>query len=190
MGGIAFGDHGGELLLETMGLVHVYYGDGKGKTTAALGLALRACGQGLCVTVLPFFKSAFSGEFAALDKLPYVNVLRVQGNGKFLPAMTQEEKECMRKEHDRLLMEAAVIAMRGECDLLVLDEALDAVSLSMADESILAGLLKNKPQGLEMVITGHQPIDWIMESADYITEMIKHKHPYDNGISARKGIEY
>jgi cob(I)alamin adenosyltransferase len=104
--------------------------------------------------------------------------------------MTQEEKECMRKEHDRLLMEAAVIAMRGECDLLVLDEALDAVSLSMADESILAGLLKNKPQGLEMVISGHQPVDWIMDSADYITEMIKHKHPYDNGISARKGIEY
>jgi cob(I)alamin adenosyltransferase len=170
--------------------VHVYYGDGKGKTIAALGLALRACGQGLRVTVLPFFKSAFSGEFTALDKLPYVNVLRVQGNGKFLPAMTQEEKECMRKEHDRLLMEAAVIAMRGECDLLVLDEALVAVSLCMADESILAGLLNNKPQGLEIVITGHQPVGWIMDSADYITEMIKHKHPYDIGTAARKGIEY
>jgi cob(I)alamin adenosyltransferase len=168
----------------------VYYGDGKGKTTAALGLALRAYGQGLRVVILQFFKNVFSGELAALDKLPGIKVMRGQGSGKFLPAMTREEKECMRKDHDRLLAEAACMAGRGECDLLVLDEALDAVCLLMADESILAGLLKNRAQGVEIVITGHQPVDWIMDSADYITEMVKHKHPYDNGIPARKGIEY
>ncbi len=176
--------------MKSKGLVHVYYGDGKGKTTAALGLALRAYGQGFRVVILQFFKNVFSGELAALEKLPGIKVMRGQGSGKFLSAMTQEEKERMRKDHDNLLVEAAGMAMRGEYDLLVLDEALDAISLSMADESILAGLLKNKPAELEIVITGHQSVAWIMESADYITEMVKRKHPYDNGTAARKGIEY
>ena len=175
--------------MKTEGLVHVYYGDGKGKTTAALGLALRAYGQGMRVTILQFLKNTFTGELAALEKLG-IRILRGQGGGRFFPAMTQNEKEYMRKDHDRILTEAAVLAGRGECDLLVLDEALDALLLSMVDERALAGLLKSKPNGLEIVITGHQPIEWIMETADYITEMVKRKHPYDNGIAARKGIEY
>jgi cob(I)alamin adenosyltransferase len=176
--------------MKSKGLVHVYYGDGKGKTTAALGLALRAYGQGFRVVILQFFKSAFSGELAALNKLPGLIVMRVQGSGKFLPAMNKDEKELLRTDHDHILSEAAAMIMRGECDLLVLDEGLDAVSLSMVDENMLEGLLTNRPEGVEIVITGHQPVGWIMDSADYITEMVKHKHPYDHGVKARKGVEY
>ncbi len=176
--------------MESEGLLHVYYGNGKGKTSAALGLALRAYGQGFQVVILQFFKGSFSGELAAFEKLPGIKVLRGQNGGKFLSAMSQDEKETMRCTHDCILREALALAGQGECDLLVLDEALDACRLSMLDENLLADLLKCRPRGVEVVITGHQVVDWIMETADYVTEMVKHKHPYDRGIKARKGIEY
>ncbi len=176
--------------MKSSGLVHVYYGDGKGKTTAALGLALRAYGQDFRVTILQFFKGSFTGELAALERLPGIRVMRGENKGKFLSAMTQAEKDMMLKDHDRLLSKAAALVKSGECDLLVLDEGLDAVSLSMLDEGILRDLLNSKPDGVEIVITGHKPVDWIMDRADYITEMVKHRHPYDHGITARRGIEY
>ncbi len=176
--------------MKSAGLMHVYYGDGKGKTTAALGLALRAYGQGFQAVILQFFKGSFSGELAALEKLPGIKVLRGQSGGKFLSSMSREEKEALRHAHDGMLREALALAKQGACGLLVLDEALDACRLSMLDESILADLLECRSGGMEVVITGHQAVDWIMEKADYVTEMVKRKHPYDRGITARKGIEY
>jgi cob(I)alamin adenosyltransferase len=176
--------------MKRQGLIHVYYGDGKGKTTAALGLALRASGQGFRVVILLFFKSLWSGELAALKHVPGITVLRPQGDGKFLSAMSADEKHVLRQEHGRMFAEAAAMVSSGQCDLLVLDEALDACQHAMLEEDALLKLLVDKPNSLEVVITGHQAIPRIMDQADYITKMKKEKHPYDMGIKGRKGIEF
>lgn len=175
--------------MKSSGLVHVYYGNGKGKTTAALGLALRAYGQGFQVVLLQFLKGVFSGEIAALEKLPGIKIMRGE-NGKFLSAMSPAEKEEARKLQSAQFRQAVSLAKAGACDMLVLDEAMDACQLQIMDESLLKDFLLNKPEGLEVVITGHQMIPWILERADYATEMVKRKHPYDRGIKGRKGIEY
>mgnify|MGYP004731913227 FL=1 len=88
------------------------------------------------------------------------------------------------------LQKAKKLVESGECDLLILDEALDAYELGLLDEATFRSMVMDKPEGLELVITGHRPIDWVLKRADYITEMVKPRHPYDAGIRARKGIEF
>lgn len=174
--------------MENRGLTHVYYGDGKGKTTAAMGLALRALGWGRRVLVVQFLKNRPSGEVTALQRFENARVLRGQASDKFVFGMTDAEKAetaAMHNTNLKMAMQAA-----NEWDVLVLDEAMDACRLGVLDTALLAGLLDNKPPQLELVITGHQPEPWILEHADYITEMRKQKHPYDAGVQAREGIEY
>jgi cob(I)alamin adenosyltransferase len=172
------------------GLIHVYYGYGKGKTTAALGLALRASGQGLKVVVLQFLKDTPSGEIGQLALLPNITVLRGKAGKMFVRDMDAADKDATKEKHDDNLRQAIELVMRGKCDLLILDEVLDAYQLGLLDETIFSDLIIQKPSALELVITGHIPTDWIMDKADYITEMVKHKHPYNMGIQARKGIEF
>ena len=176
--------------MKTQGLIHVYYGDGKGKTTAALGLALRAYGQGFFVIILQFFKGTFTGELASLEKLPGIQVLRSNSSGKFLSAMNAAEIEVLRNDHNRMLTQALQQIQQDRPVLLVLDEGMDAAGFSMLDIGMLRELLTHKPDGVEIVITGHQPVGWIVDSGDYVTEMVKRKHPYDLGTTARKGIEF
>ncbi len=176
--------------MENRGLVHVYYGDGKGKTTAALGLMLRALGHGKKAALVQFLKGAFSGEIAALGHLSGILVLRGQCGEKFFFQMTEEEKRETRRIHDEHLAQALGMIKSGEYDVLVLDEALDACALSALDTGLLAEILNHGEGRPEIVITGHQPVDWILDQADYITEMVSKKHPYDKGIKARKGIEW
>jgi cob(I)alamin adenosyltransferase len=104
--------------------------------------------------------------------------------------MSEEEKRETKRIHDANLSEALSLVEDGNCELLMLDEALDAYQLGLLDEALLKQIILHKPEALELVITGHTPTDWIMERADYITEMVKHKHPYDQGIHARRGIEF
>jgi cob(I)alamin adenosyltransferase len=171
------------------GLTHVYYGDGKGKTTAALGLLLRAAGYGTPCVLVQFLKDWDSGELRSLELLPGVTVLRGKAPGhSFTPDMTAEELTATRDIHDANLARALELCRDG--GLLVLDEALDAVALGLVDEAPLRALLADKPDGLELVLTGHGAVDWIIERADYVTEMVKRRHPYDSGIIARKGIEF
>ena len=173
------------------GYTHIYYGDGKGKTSAALGLALRASGHGQKVVIVFFLKDWKCGEFHQLKLLP--NITFLCGNlpgGKFVYEMSDDEKAETKIICDGLLSDALDLFRQGECELLILDEALDAYQIGVLDPKMFETLLNNKPENLELVVTGHKPDSRLLEHADYITEMAKRKHPYDEGVGARKGIEF
>ena len=170
------------------GLIHVYYGNGKGKTTAALGLALRACGYGKRIVLVQFLKSSPSGELISLARLG-ITVHRGHSGG-FSFNMTDADKLETKRHHDENLAAVLDIVSEGKCDLLILDEALDAYQLGLLDGDMLNSLINHKPAALELCITGHNPVGWIIDKADYVTQMTACKHPFNSGITARKGIEY
>lgn len=173
------------------GYTHIYFGDGKGKTTAALGLALRAAGHGKKVVIVQFLKSWDCGELHSLDAVENIKVIReMPGKTSFVRDMSEEEKQQTKNAHDGSLRQALDEVDAGRCNLLILDEAIDAYGLGSLDESILFELIENKPFALELVLTGHGKNVRMIESADYVMEVTKVKHPYDKGILARKGIEW
>ena len=177
--------------MSTKGLIHLYYGDGKGKTTAALGLALRAAGCGKNVVIVEFIKNWTCGEHNSISQISNIVLFRGKAaGGKFIHEMTDEEKQETKESQDESLKNALALIEAGKCDLLILDEAIDAHRLGVLDAGLLEELIYNKPDMLELVITGHNPDERLLIQADYITEMVKRKHPYDEGISARQGIEF
>ncbi len=176
-------------MAEKKGLTHFYYGYGKGKTTAAMGLAVRASGCGRKVVVVQFLKNINSAEVAQLEKLG-IKVLRGQATNAFSLNMTEEELAETKRIHEKNFSEAKEIIAKGECDMLVLDEVIDAYQLDLIDKPAFEAFVQNKPENLELVITGHKREEWLVEYADYVTEALKIKHPFDKGIKARKGIEY
>ena len=177
--------------MDNKGLTHIYYGDGKGKTTAALGLALRATGCGKAVVVVQFLKDWNCGELSPLALLPNVTVFRGKASGGiFVRDMSEEQKAETKEIHDDNLRKALELQKNGLCDLLILDEAVDAYNLGLLDSGLFEGLLEHKPDKLELVVTGHEPDARLLERADYVTEMVKRKHPYDLGVAARRGIEF
>jgi len=177
--------------MSNKGLIHLYYGDGKGKTTAALGLAIRAAGCGKNVVIVEFIKNWSSGEHNSLSQISNIQVFRGKATGsKFIHEMSDEEKLDTKASQDECLQKAIDLVEAGQCELLILDEAIDAHRLGVLDAAIIEKLIYNKPDFLELVITGHNPEERLLKYADYITEMVKLKHPYDEGISARKGIEF
>ena len=171
-------------------MIHIYHGDGKGKTTAALGLALRALGYGQQVFIVQFLKGSVSGETAALLKMPGVTLLRGKPGTKFVFQMSPEEKAEAAALHERQMNLAFESAFTGKAKLLVLDEALDAVNSGTLNLHALLNMLVACPQDVEVVLTGRNPADEILKLADYITRMKKEKHPYDLGVAARRGVEY
>ena len=167
------------------GLVPLYCGDGKGKTTAAIGLALRALGQGMQVVVVQFLKNGTSGELAPLKKLGAV-VYSGQPGAKFTFQMNAEEKAQATQENNARLAEA----LQQPSDLLILDEICAARNSGMVDEALAKQAVLERPQHREVVLTGRNPEAWMVEAADYITEMQPRRHPYEQGIPARRGIEF
>lgn len=172
------------------GLVHLYCGDGKGKTTAALGLGLRASGAGKRVLLAQFLKSGGSSELKALEKLPGFRILPGFEAKKFVFQMDDDEKDACRRESQRLLEEAFAEGYAGGCDVLILDELCAALSLGMVEKDRLISLISERPEELELVMTGRAPLPELLELSDYVTEMKKVKHPFDRDIPARKGIEF
>ena len=171
--------------MEQTGLVHLYYGDGKGKTTAAMGLALRALGSGKRVVVLQFLKGGQSGEIPLLEQLG-AKIYRGKAGQKFVFQMNDAEKA-----ETRALQNANLAAAMDEpADLLILDEAGSAWELDMADKALLQQAVLQRPAGQECVLTAHAAPQWMLDAADYVTEMKCLRHPYQKGIAARKGIEY
>lgn len=166
------------------GLLHLYCGDGKGKTTAAVGLALRALGHGRKVTVVEFLKDGTSGEVGPLTDLGAV-VYAGKAPG-FVWQMTKEQRDATRL----LQTEHLKAAMELENDLLVLDEACAVWNLDMVDRDLLKKAVLERPEGCEVVLTGRDPADWMTEAADYMTEMRELRHPYERGVQAREGVEY
>ncbi len=175
-------------MIET-GLIHIYCGDGKGKTTAAMGLALRCAGRGCPVVVVQFLKDGTSGECRILAKLNNVALFAANPCGKFSWQLTDDERFRTANALQRMFEAASGFAVKKSARLLVLDEACGASAAGLLDENILLGFLDNRPKGMEIVLTGRSPSDKLMERADYITEMIKIRHPYDKGLAAREGIE-
>lgn len=171
-----------------LGLVEIYTGDGKGKTTASIGLAIRMLGNGNKVAFIQFMKGMPSGEVELLSKLG-AKTMRTPSVQKFFYTMTDEEKEICKKENEACL-NFAKECMQGDYDLVVMDEIMSTMMLKVVDEDKVIDMIKNKNKTCEVVLTGRDPSDKIKEIADYITEMKKIKHPYDKGINARKGIEY
>ena len=169
------------------GLIHLYIGDGKGKTTAAVGLSVRARGSGLRVVFAQFLKGRASGEQQPLETLG-VTVLRHMSSQKFVFSMTDEERKICRTEQAACLQEAADAGKTA--DLLVLDEVFGALSCGMLEKDAVLALLKNKPAGLEAVLTGRDPAPEFLALADYISEVQCVRHPYEKGVTARRGIEY
>ncbi len=169
------------------GLIHIYCGDGKGKTTCAFGLALRCAGCGYRVRIAQFLKSGESGEVTAMRRFSNVQLLRAKQSGKFTFQMNAQEKEEARAAHAALL-ERAFAELDG-VRMLVLDEIMAACTTGMVEEARLLELIAHKPPSLELVMTGRGPSRQLLETADYVTEMTKQKHPYDRGIMARRGIE-
>ena len=171
--------------MEQTGLVHLYYGDGKGKTTAAMGLALRALGSGKRVVVLQFLKGGQSGEIPLLEQLG-AKIYRGKAGQKFVFQMNEAEKA-----ETRALQNANLAAaMAQPADLLVLDEAGSAWELDMVDKTLLQRCVLQRPARQECVLTAHAAPQWMLDAADYVTEMKCLRHPYQKGIAARKGIEY
>lgn len=170
-------------------MIELYTGNGKGKTTAAAGLAIRAAGSGMRVVFAQFMKGNETGEICILEKLPQVTVLRCPRQFGFYPDISEEEKAQLRCSHDAILDRIAEIAQKGGCDLAVLDEITYPVAWKLVSEEKLRFLL-SFGQRMELVLTGQGPADFMTDCADYITEMKAVRHPFTKGVAARKGIEY
>lgn len=176
--------------MNSKGLVHLYFGDGKGKTTAAIGLGIRACGYGKNVLFVQFLKNFNTGEILAIDKINIgFKILKCEPVKKFVSKMNEEEKLKTFTNQHEMFVNAIELIRNEQVDVVIFDELIDALNLGIISKNEISDLIKTKPPHLEIVITGHNPENNLFELFDYITEMKKVKHPYDKGIKARKGIE-
>lgn len=171
------------------GLIHIYCGDGKGKTTAAMGLALRASGCGMKVIVSQFMKCGTSNEVKIIKKLPGVVYRCVEKRLGFAWEMNEEQRAEAKRLYQQLFREVTELAVKQNADLLVMDEFMSAYHYGWIDREEALIFLKEKPQKLEVVLTGRDPGEELIALADYVTEMRKVKHPFEQGVPARKGIE-
>ncbi len=172
------------------GLVHIYCGDGKGKTSAAVGLAVRAAGRGMKVLVVRFLKTENSGEVEVLRSIPGITVTPCDRTFGFVFRMNEEQKAEAARYYQKRFETAVEEAVTGNYDLLILDEILASCNYGMVQEESVLEFLHTKPAGLEVVLTGRDPSEKMVEQADYVSEIHMVKHPYQKGISARKGIEF
>jgi len=175
---------GGE---EREGFVQLYTGDGKGKTTAALGLVLRALGHGMRVAVLQFMKADPTwGEIVMLRRLG-VEVRQCGLDHWVIKGeATEEDLAAAREGFER----ARELVSRGDHDLVVLDELVTAVFFELVPLDDVLALLREKPAHVELVITGRRAPEELLAAADLVTEMVPRKHYYDAGVEAREGIEF
>ena len=176
--------------MERVNQLHLYMGDGKGKTTAAMGLALRALGRGRRVLVAQFLKDGRSGELAALRQLPGATVAEVEPIGKFVFRMTPEEKRAARERQCAQAVALARLVEREAPDVIVLDELALAMHMGMVTEEHGWALIEAGLRHGEVVTTGRSAPQSLIDRADYVSEVVKLHHPYDKGLAAREGIEF
>jgi cob(I)alamin adenosyltransferase len=170
------------------GLVQVFTGDGKGKTTAAIGTVIRALGHGLKVYIAFFMKGEYPyGEREILSKLPGVT-LEGFGSEEFIDPENIKPEE--RKAAQDALAASRRAMLGGEYDLVVLDEVNVAVYFKLLEVGEVLELIEEKPEGVELILTGRQADRELVRVADLVTECLKIKHPYDSGVEGREGFEY
>lgn len=172
------------------GLIHIYCGDGKGKTSAATGLAVRAAGCGKKVLFARFLKNEESGELRILDMVPEITVIHLERAYGFFNTLSEEGKEEVRQTYGELWHSILEIITGGAYDILVMDEFMAAYRYGLIPQEEAIKFLRKKPERLEVVLTGRDPDEKLVELADYVSEIRKVKHPFDRGIRARRGIEY
>ncbi len=178
---------------QLQGQVQIFWGTGKGKTTSALGTALRACGNGYSVHLVQFMKNGtgdpeidYPGELRALAKFETFTFQRFGTGSWVIGKPTIEHIEKVREAYEYLRE-----CYKKKYDLIIADEILYAIQLGLLTQDQVISLIKEKPQNKELILTGsHSSFPALFEHADLVTEVKKIKHPYDKGILARKGIEY
>ena len=173
------------------GLVVIYTGNGKGKTTAAMGLALRAAGYGRKVLVIQFVKTWFTGEKGGFEYLPNVEFVQAgKGFYKILGDKLPEDEHVQAAESALAMAQEKISS--GSYDVVVLDEIIGSITGGLLTLEPVLAMIDEKPPTLDLVLTGHRgkELPALMERADLITEMVKLKHPYDQGILAKKTIDY
>jgi cob(I)alamin adenosyltransferase len=171
-------------------LIHIYYGDGKGKTTAAIGLASRAAGSRMKVLFVQFLKTEFSGERHTLSHTENITLSFVPVDLKFTFDMDEAEKAKAASLFRKIFNDSVTKVFTEKFDMIVLDEIFSAIETDMISEHDVYEFVSNAPKNLEIVMTGHNPPERLLQLSDYITEMKKIKHPYDKGTPARFGIEF
>lgn len=173
----------------SQGLVQIYTGNGKGKTTAAFGLAIRAVGHGFRVYIIQFMKGRNDyGELAGLKRLsPECQLEHFGGQGWVHKGERLEENV---DEAQKALSRAQEIIYSGEWDIVILDEIINAVWFELIPETDLLELIENKPSHVELVFTGRNASQTLIDRADLVTEMVQRKHPFEQGIMSRQGIEF
>lgn len=176
--------------MEGAGRLHIYCGDGKGKTTAATGLAVRAAGSGMKVLFVRFLKNENSSELRILESVEQIELLHTRKPFGFYSRQEENVKSEIKAANEELWRTALEKAGSGKYGLLVLDEFMAADNYGMIPHDEAVQFLKHRPAGLEVVLTGRNPSDDIKEAADYISEIQKVKHPFELGVKARRGIEY
>ena len=177
------------------GLVQVYTGAGKGKTSAALGLALRATGYGLRVCVIQFLKGSPTGELKSAEKLAPFLQIEQWGRKSSDPDGRAWVRKGLVREEDRSMAQKALkrareIILNKEFDILILDEINVALFFGLLELRQVLELIRAKPAEIELILTGQKAPKEILAAADLVTETVKIKHPFDRGMPARKGIEY
>lgn len=175
--------------MERKGLVHVYTGNGKGKTTASVGLGIRAAGRDFKVVMVQFLKSSDTGELKIIEELPDFEVHRFERPRGFFWTLDENEKKELQEDIDTALRFVDERLSKGDCDMLILDEIMGAIGNKLVDPNVLASKIANRKEHLEVVLTGRNVPEVIKEIADYVSEINPIKHPFDKGIPARRGIE-
>ncbi|MFN3740745.1 MAG: cob(I)yrinic acid a,c-diamide adenosyltransferase [Thermodesulfovibrionales bacterium] len=167
------------------GYVQIYTGDGKGKTTAAIGLAIRAAGAGLKVFFAQFIKNRRCSEHKALERFDDLITIKQYGRGFIRGKPSKEIERIIKKGFN----EVKKVVLSGDYDIVILDEINVALHYNLLDTSEIMELIKNKPSGAELVLTGRYAPQKLIKKADLVTEMKKIKHYMDRGVKARTGIE-
>lgn len=189
------------------GYIHIYCGNGKGKTTAAIGLSIRSAGAGIPVVFTQFMKDGTSSEISILESIPNVSVYYAKERFGFSWTLTEEEKQIAKSIYTGLFLnvvqELVEISQKEKnkeetllekkedhpTAVLILDEVISAYNYDMIHQDVVLKWLQKKPTGVEVVLTGRDPKPELLELAGYVTEMKKKAHVYEKGIHARKGIE-
>ncbi|BCN32968.1 cob(I)yrinic acid a,c-diamide adenosyltransferase [Anaeromicropila herbilytica] len=170
-------------------LIHIYCGDGKGKTTTAIGLSIRAAGSGMKVLFVQFLKDQSSSELNILSQIANIDLFPCEETFGFIWNLTEEEKESAKDFYSNYLKSALHKVETEHYDMLVLDELMATYQYNFIDRDDFVTFLKNKPESLEVIMTGRNPSPELLDLADYVSDITKVKHPFDEGIPARLGIE-
>ncbi len=173
--------------MQVKGLIQIYTGNGKGKTTAALGLALRAAGRDKKILIIQFMKKWDYGELHSIKKIPQITI-KTFGTRDFV--YKDKAKEIDYQEARKAFTEGVEGVFSGVYDIVIFDELNIVLDFGLLEIEEVVNFLKDKPEGVEIVITGRNAPVELIEMADLVTEMQEIKHPFHKGVNARIGIEY